>query len=431
MVRQRVLKNASQDGDVQMSTSSSSQLERVENVKRLVAPLRLRSTAGGNAGRKVTWLELFFDLIFVAAVAQVAAPLREQYSLIGLLRFTPLFVLIWWAWTGHTVFSTRFDTDDVIQRGLTLVQMFAVAAMAANAKDALDSRSSAGFAAAYAAVRFILVAQYFRARRVPDARPLATRYLVGHGSAALLWLASAFVPAPERFWIWGIAFAIDLGTPWLAVPHSVKVPPDAAHLPERFGLFTLILLGESVVAVMQGMESQEDWTPAAATSAFLGMSISFLIWWWYFDGALGASEQPVRTKRDAVRFHVWSYAHFPLYLGIVVAGVGVQRIVTAASRAALATTEALILTGAISVVMLGMTAIGATSAGRQLSGSSSVMPNLGLAAATLAIGIAGHFESPVALIVTIAAMCLAQLGVSLARPSRIVRLVHAAAVNRK
>jgi hypothetical protein len=209
-------------------------------MRTLVTPLRVRST--GEAGRKVTWLELFFDLIFVAAVAQVAEPLRDHYSAIGLVRFTPLFVLIWWAWTGHTVFSTRFDTDDVIQRGLTLVQMFAVAAMAANAKDALDSRSSAGFAAAYAAVRFILVAQYFRARHVPDARPLATRYLVGHGSAALLWLMSAFVPAPERFWIWGIAFAIDLGTPWLAVRHSVKIPPDAAHLPERFGLFTLILL---------------------------------------------------------------------------------------------------------------------------------------------------------------------------------------------
>ena len=142
----------------------------------LIAPLRVRSA--GEAGRKVTWLELFFDLIFVAAVAQVAEPLRDDYSVIGLVRFAPLFALIWWAWTGHTVFSTRFDTDDVIQRGLTLVHMFAVAAMAANAKDALDSRSSAGFAAAYAAVRFILVAQYFRARQVPDARPLAMRYLV-------------------------------------------------------------------------------------------------------------------------------------------------------------------------------------------------------------------------------------------------------------
>ena len=110
---------------------------------------------------------MFFDLIFVAAVAQVAEPLRDHYSVIGLVRFTPLFALIWWAWIGHTVFSTRFDTDDVIQRGLTLVQMFAVAAMAANAKDALDSRSSAGFAAAYAVVRFILVAQYFAPVRCP------------------------------------------------------------------------------------------------------------------------------------------------------------------------------------------------------------------------------------------------------------------------
>ena len=82
----------------------------------LTAPLRVRST--GEAGRKVTWLELFFDLIFVAAVAQVAEPLRDHYSVIGIVRFTPLFALIWWAWTGHTVFSTRFDTDDVIQRGL-------------------------------------------------------------------------------------------------------------------------------------------------------------------------------------------------------------------------------------------------------------------------------------------------------------------------
>src|SRR5215471_19588908 len=130
----------------------------------LVTPLRVRST--GETARKVTWLELFFDLIFVAAVAQVAEPLRHEYSLVGLVRFTPLFILIWWAWTGHTVFSTRFDTDDLVQRALTLVQMFVVAVMAANARDALDSRSSAGFAAAYAGVRFILVAQYLRARHV-------------------------------------------------------------------------------------------------------------------------------------------------------------------------------------------------------------------------------------------------------------------------
>jgi low temperature requirement protein LtrA len=394
-------------------------------MRTLVAPLRARST--GEAGRKVTWLELFFDLIFVAAVAQVAGPLRDHYSAIGLVRFTPLFVLIWWAWTGHTVFSTRFDTDDVIQRGLTLMQMFAVAAMAANAKDALDSRSSAGFAAAYAAVRFILVAQYLRVRHVPDARPLATRYLVGHGSAALLWLMSAFVQAPERFWIWGIAVAIDLATPWLAVRHSVKIPPDAAHLPERFGLFTLILLGESVVAVMKGMESQEDWTPAAATSAFVGMGISFLIWWWYFDGASGASEQPVRSKRDVLRFHVWSYAHFPLYLGIVVLGVGIQRIVTAASRATLTTTEGAILTGAATTVMLAMSAIAAASAGRWRRASSTMSRGIALGLAMSVIGsIVKSFGSPVVMVIAIASLCTAQLAVALSATSSPVSSAHAA-----
>src|SRR4051812_4348338 len=156
--------------------------------------------SGEASGRRVTWLELFFDLVFAGAVAQVAAPLRDDYSAAGLLRFAILFVLIWWAWTGHAVFSTRFGTDDAVQRGLTLLQMFAVAVMAANARDALDSRSSAGFAAAYAVLRLILVAQYWRARAIPEARGLTTTYLVGHGIAAAAWLASALVPAPLRFW---------------------------------------------------------------------------------------------------------------------------------------------------------------------------------------------------------------------------------------
>ena len=281
---------------------------------RLLASLRLRASAS-DAARKVTWLELFFDLIFVAAVAQVAEPLREHYSISGVVRFGTLFALIWWAWTGYAVFATRFDADDGIQRVLTLVQMFVVAAMAANAGDELDSRSSAGFAAAYAVLRLVLVAQYFRARHLPEARPLTTRYIVGHGSAALIWLASAFVPAPARYGLWATAFIIDLGTPWLALPHTVKVPTNPSHLPERFGLFTLILLGEGVIAVMQGMKSQEDWSVVAAASAFSGMALLFLVWWWYFDVAAAASERFVRSHRDALRFHVWSYAHFPFYLG--------------------------------------------------------------------------------------------------------------------
>jgi low temperature requirement protein LtrA len=303
----------------------------------------------GAAERKVSWLELFFDLVFAAAVSQVASPLRDDYTPEGLLRFAILFLLIWWAWTGHAVFSTRFHTDDGVHRGLTLLQMFGVAVMAANARDALDSRSSAGFAAAYAVLRLILVLEYFRARAVAQARRLTGLYLTGHGIAAAIWLASAIAPIPIRYWLWAVALAIDLSTPWRAERHSLALPPDASHLPERFGLFTLILLGESVIAVMHGIEHQEYWSASAASLAFLSMVIAFGIWWCYFDTAKATRSRPVRSRLDAVRLHVWSYAHLPFYVALVVAFVGLQLVVSAAP-ALIPASEAALLGSALGVV---------------------------------------------------------------------------------
>ncbi len=291
---------------------------------------------------RVSWLELFFDLIFVAAVAQVAEPLREHYTADGVLRFAALFALIWWAWTGYTTFATRFEIDDGVQRVLTVVQVFVVAIMAANARDTLDSRSTAGFAAAYAVLRLLLVGQYCRARHLPQARELTDHHIAGHGGAAVLFLISAVAPAPWRYGLWAVALLIDLGTPWLAISHAVRIPPTAAHLPERVGLFTLILLGEAVVAVMKGMESQERWPASAALSAFAGMGLLFLLWWWYFDRSDAVAERHVRTQADAVRLLLWSYAHFPFYLGIVISGVGIQRLIAAAGTTAMQPSDALV-----------------------------------------------------------------------------------------
>jgi low temperature requirement protein LtrA len=338
----------------------------------LVRPLQLRYIPGVDAARKVTWLELFFDLIFVAAVAQVGEPLREDYSWTGVIRFSFLFVLIWWAWIGNSVFATRFDTDDVLQRVLTLTQMFGVAAMAANAGDALDSRSSAGFAAAYATIRFVLVVHYVRARQIHTARGLATRYLVGHGTAAALWLGSAFVPVPQRFVVWAIALVIDLGTPWVAVTHTVTVPPDPAHLPERFGLFTLILLGESVIGVMAGMKSQEDWSAGAAVTAFLGMAVTFALWSWYFDRTAAVTERHVRSRQEAVLFQVWSYAHLPLYVGIAVLAAGLERLVRHGGIGHLHGGDAIVLAPALAVVVASMIIIG--SAGTHSASEVSSKP---------------------------------------------------------
>ena len=351
-------------------------------IRPLIQPPRLRSEHGLEPGRRVTWMELFFDLIFVAAVAQVGTHLQDDYSPAGLLRFALLFVLIWWAWLGHTNFSTRFDTDDLVQRGLTALQIFLVAVMAINSTGALDSRDSAGFAAAYSAMRLVLAMQYMRARRIQKSRALANRYALSAAIAATLWLVSALVPAPERYWIWALALIVDLGTPLVSTRHLMEVPHDAAHLPERYGLFSIILLGESMVAVMTGMSHQEHWSPVAASAAVLGMAMVFAIWWSYFDGVDAAGERFVTSRRDAVRFHVWSYAHLPLYLGIAVAGVGVEHIITTATIEPLHLPELAILCSAILLVMLALGVIGATSHDRRHR-YRAVMPHGVIAGLTL------------------------------------------------
>jgi low temperature requirement protein LtrA len=334
--------------------------------RRLIRPPRLRSEHGYEAGRRVTWLEVFFDLVFVAAVAQVATHLRDDYSPAGLLRFSLLFVLVWWAWVGHTTFATRFDTDDVMQRGLTALQLFLVAVMAVNATGALDSRDSAGFAAAYGVMRFVLAGQFLRARRVRRARALTTRYAVSCAAAAALWLGSSLLPTPLRFWIWSAALAIDVGTPVATTRHLMEVPHDAAHLPERYGLFSVILIGESMAAVMAGMSHQEYWSLRAAAAAMLGMGLVFATCWWYFDGVEATAHRMVGSMAEAARFHVWSYAHLPLYLGIAVTGVGLERVIAAANEAPLPRSETLILLGAVGTVVMSIAVIGLTRRSHQV-----------------------------------------------------------------
>ena len=304
---------------------------------------------GNEPGRKVTWLELFFDLVFVAAVSQVGAPLGVDFSLAGLGRFAFLFVLIFWAWLGHASYATRFDHDDAVHRALTFVQMFMAAVMAVNAKDALGSRDSAGFAAAYGVMRLVLVAQYLRVRHVESSRRLTAAFARGFGVAAVLWLASAVVPLPYRFWIWAVALAVDLSTPLLAGRHTLHALPHAHHLPERFGLFTIILLGDAMAGVMRGMESQESWPLDAFLSAVLGMLLVFLLWWLYFDVARGADERQVLTEADVMRLHAWSYGHVPLFVGIAVAGVGIHHTIAVAAAGHLPAVESWILCGAVAL----------------------------------------------------------------------------------
>jgi low temperature requirement protein LtrA len=311
----------------------------------------------GNTGageRRVTWIELFFDLVFVAAVAQVSGPLAHDFSFDGLGRYAFLLFVIWWAWSGHAVHATRFDADDGRQRTLTLLQMIGVIFMAANAEQGLDSVSSAGFAAAYAVTRLILVLQYVRAAAIARARPLTSIYAKGFGAAACFWLVSAFIEPPMRYGLWTTALMVEVFTARRASRYVAALPPHATHLPERFGLFTMILLGESIIAIMKGIQAQPDWSPTAAGVALGGIGFTFLVWWVYFEYARGASDRPVRTAHDRRAYEVWTYAHVPLYLGMVLSAVGVEHLIKQGTAIHLTAEEASLLGGALAVVLAAL-----------------------------------------------------------------------------
>jgi low temperature requirement protein LtrA len=346
--------------------------------------------------RRVTWMELFFDLIFVAAVAEAAKPFAADYSAAGLLRFSFLFTLIWFAWSGHTLYATRFDRDDFTQRAMNLVQCFIAAVMAANAKDALDSRSSAGFSAAYAGIRLVLAIQYLRARKAEHCRQLAGRFAAGSVLGITFWISAALSPAPARFVLWGIALAIDLATPLFAERYGRHLPPHAAHFPERFGLFTIILLGEFVADVMRGIERHEEWSVPAASTAFMGMAAAFALWWWYFDGAQGAADWHAQSPREWKLFHVWQHVHPVCLLGIATAGIGFKHLIALRDGGTLHHGEAMLLCLSVCAVMLSVIAIGWTrgrvhwegqiaifSAAAALTPFASHLPKTALAGALL------------------------------------------------
>ena len=281
-------------------------------------PPRLRTTADPLEGRHATWFELFFDLVFVAAVSQLGGALALDPSAPVFARFAALFVVVVWAWVLYTLYANRFDTDNLIFRLAKSGAMLAIAAIAVSLHEAMDGRGgTVGFAAEY--VRALLIGLYVRARRHVDGqgRRLTKAHIVGYSATTALWLISIFVPSPFRYALWTVAMAIDLAIPtraWAVLKgHSVVI----SHLTERFGTFFIIVLGESVVAVVAGIAgfelTIESWIVGG-----LGFVIALCLWWIYFDLA-----DTSVVGRGALGL-VYVYSHFPLLAGVAAFGEGTQ-----------------------------------------------------------------------------------------------------------
>lgn len=365
----------------------------------------LRSEDEEEGERHATWLELFYDLIFVVAVANMASKLNDDivHNLPG---FIFLFIPVWWTWCGATFYSTRFDTDDIGHRLTTLLQMVAVVAMAVNVHEALG-RTSGAFAVSYFAVRSILVLQYIYAgKMVSQARSLTRRYSRGFGAACLLWLLSLAVPPPWRFGIWIIAIVIDFLTPLLAGRLHSDVKPHLMHLPERFGLFIIIVLGESISGVVRSL-THTSWNFSSVLSGMLGLFIPFSLWWLYFDNMEHISLRDALSIGKNHAYHLWLYSHLPLSMGITGLAVSLEHILSAPAGSPLSPDVIWLLCGSVVVVLTAIGALAATSFVITECRGSGIKPQYFAVAIVLVIivGLAGSRLAPTILIALIALTC--------------------------
>jgi low temperature requirement protein LtrA len=359
--------------------------------RRWLRPPQLR-TLDDQGERHATWLELFFDLVFVISIAEVAHTLEDYRTLADFLGTAGLFVAVWWAWVGYTVYADRFDTDDVAHRALVLAGMLAVIAMALSVHDALHG-GSARFALAFVAVRGIVLLLNARARRhAAPARPLLNLFLAAFSTGAALWLLSVFVPEPARYVLWGVALVIELSAPWVGRRQIVKAPVHASHLVERFGLFTLIVLGESVVRVAQGAANVSDWTAATLAAAGGGFLIVAGLWWLYFDRI---DEGAVRS---VLRGLVWNYAHLPLLAGLVSVAVGTEYAIRDAAGGQLERSTTAALGGGTALYLLSTVVIGLAV---RRGGDRRLSLWLGSAAVSLAVGLVWPLGLAVGLLVAL------------------------------
>ena len=367
-------------------------------------PPRLRTSADAHEERHATWFELFFDLVFVAAVTQLGAALARDPSALVFARYAALFVVIVWAWVLYTIYANRFDTDDLIFRLAKSGGMLAVVAVTVNVHETMRGHGgSVGFAVGYVVLRSFLIALYIRARlhvRGP-ARELCDVYIVGYSSTTGLWLLSIFMPGPSRYLLWGAAMLIDLVVPVRAWGTLGSVSVVVSHLTERYGTFFIIVLGESVAAAVAGT-TEFEFTLGSWIVAGLCLVIALCLWWVYFNLA------DTSVVGRGVLGLVFVYGHFPLLGGVAAFGDGTMLAITQATRPDLQAGARWALAGGLGVFALSLAVlhIGAESTALR---DRTFLARLCFAALAFTLAAAGGGLSPSAFVGLLAAAVLGTL----------------------
>lgn len=307
----------------------------------------LHTESEADVDRRVSWLELFFDLFFVVAIAQVSHGLADHPTTVGFIDFITRIVPVWFIWVGYTVYNERFESEGLENRLFTFLLMIPVIFLAVAGHDELAT-SFRTFVLAYAAAKLIITALWLRASwHVPRFRPVGLRYSAGFVVAIAVAIISTTLPFASGRWLFLIAVAIDIGTPWLTIGQQAQLPRfSTSKLPERYGLFVMIVLGETIVAVVGGLAEMAVIDFALGSNAVLAVAIGFLVWWLYYDFV--GRRSPRRNARSSI---FWGYLHLPLVIAIVSLGAGLRNLLTEAS---LEPSTRLLVTFGVSGVLLSI-----------------------------------------------------------------------------
>jgi low temperature requirement protein LtrA len=296
--------------------------------------IRVRMTARpiDEPHRVSSQLELLFDLTFVVAVAaateQFAHTIADGHAGEGLLLYLQVFFAIWWAWMNFTWFASSYDTDDVAYRLLTMVQMAGVLVLAAGVPAAADHADYRTVLVGYLIMRLALVAQWLRASiEDPERRRTARRYAIGISVVQLGWILRVYLAEVdvlnESAQVAGflILVILELAVPrWAERTSTTNWHPH--HIAERYGLFTIILLGETILAATIAVRRALEATAVSAeliTVAACGLVMVFALWWLYFLHPAGPG---LANRRE--NSYRWGYGHYGIFAALGALGAGLE-----------------------------------------------------------------------------------------------------------
>src|SRR3954453_3903334 len=294
-----------------------------------MARASLRRAAG--VEQRATTLELFYDLVFVFAITQVSHLLLSHLTWEGAGQSAFILLVVWWSWNYTTWVTNELDPDSITVRVLLIGLMLASFLMAVAIPAAFSSRAGL-FAGAYVAIQVGRHTFLTFAAGVPGTveRDRASRILIWFLVAAVFWVAGAVAEGSTQTVLWLIALGIDYAGPIVTywVPRMKRIDPSAwelevGHFAERFQLFVILALGESIVVT--GATASGEELDAARLSAF---AVAFLgtaaMWWVYFNAAAMVAQRRLELSgnRTQLARDGYTYLHVLMVAGIIVSAVG-------------------------------------------------------------------------------------------------------------